>query len=158
ASSPRTRLRSSTTNTSALGFTTWSRQTLRSAFGSAGDLMTKLPASSATSGSVCGFDDSRREDDFRPAKIWQQPLNAFSFIDAESTFCFLQLLSVRGPDVLRCQVNLDFLERPAESKRCLVGVAHRRPGVLSRVERLVRREPAEDCLLNTAHPYLLTVD
>src|SRR5262249_39195663 len=51
--------------------------------------------------------------------------NAFSLREAEQRFRLLQPLQVPGPELLRLEVDLDLLDRPRESKRRLVGVAHR---------------------------------
>src|SRR5262245_14572899 len=85
------------------------------------------------------------------------PASAFSLREAEPRVRPLQLLQVRGPELLRRKVDLGLLDRPPESKRGLIEVAHRRAGVLAGVERLVRREPAKDRLLDPALRHLLAV-
>src|SRR5262249_13453196 len=55
------------------------------------------------------------------------------------------------------KVGLDPLDRPAKWERSLVGVTHRRAGILTRVERLVGREPAKDRLINPALRHFLAI-
>src|SRR5262245_18491335 len=92
-----------------------------------------------------------------PRDHCDSPASAFSLREAEQRVRILQLLQVRSLELLRRKVDLDLLDRPPESKRSLVGVAHRRPGVLARVERLVGREPAEDRLRDPALRHLRAV-
>src|SRR5262245_46974553 len=81
--------------------------------------------------------------------------NADSLREAEHRVRLLQLVQVRGPELFRPEIDHHSLDGAGEAERGLVQVTHRRAGVLAGVKRFVRREPAEDRLLNAALRRLL---